>query len=109
MTATATLTHDFPDGPRILSPVAGPRVRPDQVVVIWSPVTTPAGIDIEGYQVLVVQAPALRVFSVDLPATATQVKVPPSSSNAAPTTRLRSWPSRLAATRPSPVFAFRSR
>jgi hypothetical protein len=77
MTGTATLTHDFPDGPQILSPAAGSRVERDQVVVTWSPVTTPAGIDIAGYQVLVVQEePVLRVFSADLPATATRLTVP---------------------------------
>ena len=75
--ATAALTHNFPDGPQILSPAAGARLRPDQVVVEWAPVTTPAGIDIAGYQVLVVQEePVLRVFSADLPATATRLSVP---------------------------------
>jgi hypothetical protein len=77
MTGTATLSHDFPDGPEILSPVAGSKVPADQVVVRWAPVTTPAGIDITGYQVLVVQEePVLRVFSADLPATATELPVP---------------------------------
>jgi hypothetical protein len=77
MTGTATLTHDFPDGPEILSPSAGSKVPPDQIVVQWAPVTTPAGIDIAGYQVLVVQEePVLRVFSADLPATATTLPVP---------------------------------
>ena len=72
MTGTATLTHDFPDGPEILSPTAGAKVPADQVVVRWAPVTTPAGIDIGGYQVLVVQEePVLRVYSADLPADAT--------------------------------------
>jgi hypothetical protein len=77
MTGSATLTHDFPDGPEILSPVAGSRVARDQVVVKWSRVTTPAGIDIAGYQVLLVQEePVLRVFSADLPATATRLSIP---------------------------------
>lgn len=77
MTGTATLTHDFPDGPQILSPAADSRVQRDQVVVRWAPVTTPAGIDIAGYQVLVVQEePVLRVLSADLPATATRLAVP---------------------------------
>ena len=77
MTGSATLTHDFPAGPEILSPVAGSRVARDQVVVKWAPVTTPAGIDIAGYQVLVVQEePVLRVFSADLPATATRLSIP---------------------------------
>ena len=77
MTGTAGLTHDFPDGPEILSPVADSRVRRDHVVVEWALVTTPAGIDIAGYQVLVVQEePELRVFSADLPPTATRLSVP---------------------------------
>ena len=77
ITASATLTHDFPDGPTINSPAAGSRVRPDRVVVEWTPVTTPVGIDIAGYQVLVVQEePVLRVFSADLPATASRLTVP---------------------------------
>jgi hypothetical protein len=77
MTGTATLSHDFPDGPEILSPTAGSKVPAGQVVVRWAPVTTPAGIDITGYQVLVVQEqPVLRVFSADLPATATELPVP---------------------------------
>ena len=42
------------------------------MVVEWTPVTSPAVIDIAGYQVLVVQEePVLRVFSADLPATVT--------------------------------------
>ena len=77
MTGTATLTHDFPDGPEILAPAAGSKVPADQVVVQWAPVTTPSGTDIAGYQVLVVQEePVLRVFSADLPATATELAVP---------------------------------
>jgi hypothetical protein len=77
MTGTASLTHDFPDGPDILSPVADSRVSRDDVVVKWAPVTAPAGIDIAGYQVLVVQEePELRVFSADLPPTATRLSVP---------------------------------
>ena len=77
MTGTATLTHDFPAGPEILSPAAESKVPADQVVVQWAPVTTPAGIDIAGYQVLVVQEePVLRVFSADLPATATRLSTP---------------------------------
>ena len=43
----------------------------------WAPVTTPAGIDITGYQVLVVQEePVLRVLSADLPPTVTTLSVP---------------------------------
>jgi hypothetical protein len=74
---TAALSHDFPAGPEILSPAADSKVPADQVVVRWAPVTTPVGIDIGGYQVLVVQEePVLRVFSADPPATATTLSVP---------------------------------
>ena len=77
MTGTATLTHEFPEGPEIFSPAADSKVPAEQVVVEWAPVTTPAGIDIAGYQVLVVQEePVLRVFSADLPPAATKLSVP---------------------------------
>jgi len=77
MTGAAALTHDFPDGPHILAPAAGAKLPANQVVVRWEPVTTPASVDIAGYQVLVVQEqPVLRVYSADLPATATTLPVP---------------------------------
>jgi hypothetical protein len=77
MIGRARLTHNFPDGPAILSPAADERLRPDEVVMRWAPVTTPAGIDIAGYQVIVEQEdPVLRIFSADLPAKATQLTIP---------------------------------
>ena len=76
MTAAAALTHDFPDGPEIIRPAEGARVPRDQVVVEWEPVTTPSGIEIVSYQVLVVKEAPLRVFSADLPATARRLPVP---------------------------------
>lgn len=77
ISGTAVLVHDFPDGPEILSPGADSRLGRDQVVVRWAPVTTPAGIDIDGYQVLVVQeSPVLRVFSADVPESTTALSVP---------------------------------
>jgi hypothetical protein len=103
MTGTATFTHDFPDGPEILSPDAGSRVPPDQVVGEWAPVYTPAGINIAGYQVLVVQEqPPQRIFSADLPPRRRDCPSPPSPSNRALSTRLRCWRSRPAETKPSP-------
>jgi hypothetical protein len=41
MTGTATLTHDFPDGPETLWPAAGSKVPADQVVVQWAPSRRP--------------------------------------------------------------------
>lgn len=76
MTGEATLTHNFPDGPEIVQPAEGAKLPRDQVVVDWKPVTTPSGIQIGGYQVLVEQENPLRVFSVDLPATARRLPIP---------------------------------
>ena len=72
----ATLTHDFPDGPRIVSPAEGATVAGGNVVARWNPVTTPAGIDIVGYRAIVTREDPLRVFSVDLPASANTVAIP---------------------------------
>lgn len=76
LVGTATLTHNIPDGPGNLSP-QGPGVDPNNTVVSWDLVTTPAGVNIVGYQVIVERADELRTFDVKLPATATQVTVPP--------------------------------
>jgi hypothetical protein len=77
MEGTAELTHDFPDGPEILLPVAGSRLSRERVVVAWAPVTSPDRVHIVAYQVLVVQEePVLRVFSADVPATVTRLSIP---------------------------------
>jgi hypothetical protein len=57
-------------------------VNPNNTVIKWNSVTSPfpgtdSPVSIVGYQVIVERVkPSLRVFSVDLPATATQVTVP---------------------------------
>ncbi|MGH8829445.1 MAG: hypothetical protein ACRDVZ_17935, partial [Jiangellaceae bacterium] len=71
----AMLTHDIPDGPQIVAPIDGQTVR-DELVVEWEPVTTPLGIDIASYQVVVTREDPLRVFSADLPATARTMPIP---------------------------------
>jgi hypothetical protein len=73
--STAQLTHDIPDGPRILRPRDDAEVPRDQVVVAWKPVQTP-GVDIVGYQAVVTREDPLRVLSVDLPASARRLPVP---------------------------------
>lgn len=73
----ARLTHDIPSAPVVVAPVEDAVVPEDDAVVVWSPVTEPGGIDIVGYQVIVTREEPLRVFSVDLPASATSVTVPP--------------------------------
>lgn len=79
--STFALTHKVPDGPVIVSPSADDTVAADDLVVEWMPVTSPAGVDVVAYQVLVVaDAPGLgnpkRVFDVMLPGTATRLSVP---------------------------------
>lgn len=82
LTGKALLTHAIPDGPVIVSPVAGEEVNPNATVISWNSVTDPfpgteSAVDIVAYQVIVERLkPTLRVFSVDLPATATEVTVP---------------------------------
>ena len=73
--STATLTHNIPDAPVIISPADGPA-DPSNTVVEWKPVTGPAGIEIAGYQVTVEREDPPRVFSVDVPGTSTSVTVP---------------------------------
>jgi hypothetical protein len=73
--STARLTHDIPDGPRIVRPHHDAEVSRDHVVIAWKPVPTP-GVDIVGYQVVVTREDPLRVLSVDLPARARRLPVP---------------------------------
>lgn len=81
MESTFTLTHTVPDGPTIVSPAEDAMLGPDDLVVEWLPVTSPAGVHVVAYQVLVVaDAPGLgnpkRVLDVMLPGTATSLPVP---------------------------------
>jgi hypothetical protein len=74
---TAILTHNIPAGPVVLAPRDGAVVHPEDAVIVWLPVTRPRGIDIRGYQVIVEREdPRLLIFTVDLPATATSVRIP---------------------------------
>lgn len=80
----ATLTHNIPDGPVLVSPVEGDGpVDPSNAVVIWEPVGAPNGSPIIAYQVLVVQLEsefsAIPKVALDIfmPASATSMAVPP--------------------------------
>jgi hypothetical protein len=81
----ATLKHNIPAGPVIVSPAEGAVLNPTSPVVIdWDPVTEPfpgtnLPVTIVGYQVIVerVKPQPLRVFSVDVGAAVTQVTVSP--------------------------------
>lgn len=76
----ATLTHDLPDGPVIVSPAEESAVDPNNAYIMWDPVTTPAGIEIVSYQVIVEIADEttgfLREYAVDLAPDVTSVMVP---------------------------------
>ncbi len=79
--STFRLTHVIPDGPRITSPTDGQTLPPDGVTVRWRPVTTPAGVHVIAYEVIVVAdesglGTAERTVDVTLPATATHLHVP---------------------------------
>jgi hypothetical protein len=77
---TATLTHDIPDGPVILSPAEGALVDRNNTVISWLPVTTPKGIQIVKYQIIVEQPDVggfrKRVLSIDVSAGVTSLTVP---------------------------------
>jgi hypothetical protein len=75
LVGSATFTHNIPDGPVIVSPQGG-VVNPNNVVIDWNAVTTPSGIQIVQYQVIVEGGNPQREFSIFLPAALTSVAVP---------------------------------
>ena len=80
--STFTLAHKVPDGPTITSPADGATLAATGVTVECQPVTTPAGIDVVAYEVLVVAddsglGTAERTVDVTLPGAATHLGVPP--------------------------------
>jgi hypothetical protein len=76
LVGTARLSHDIPDGPRITSPADGATVNRDGVVARWKAPPEPAGIDIVGYRVIATREDPLRVYQVELPASARSVPIP---------------------------------
>jgi hypothetical protein len=80
--STFTLTHAIPDGPKITAPAKGATLPANGVTVRWQPVTTPAGIHVVAYEVIVIAdhsglGTAERTVDVILPPTATRLAVPP--------------------------------
>src|SRR5262245_25722926 len=80
--STFTLTHAIPDGPKITSPADGATLPANGVTVRWQPVTTPAGVHIVAYELIVIAdhsglGTAERTVDVTLPPTATDLAVPP--------------------------------
>jgi hypothetical protein len=79
----ARLTHDLPDGPKLVSPLEGDAPQdPRRTALRWRRVKPPNGSPIIGYQVLVVQPETgLRALpkvalDVTMPPTATSLVVP---------------------------------
>jgi hypothetical protein len=76
LVGSARLSHDIPDGPEIVAPADGETVAEKGVVARWNGPPEPAGIEIVGYRVIVTGEDPLRIYSVDLPATARRVPIP---------------------------------
>jgi hypothetical protein len=76
LVGTARLSHDIPDGPKITSPADGATVNRDGVVARWKAPPEPSGIDIVGYRVIATREDPLRVYQVELPASARSVPIP---------------------------------
>jgi hypothetical protein len=73
----ATLSHDIPDGPRIVAPGDGATVDRTGATASWAAPPEPPGIHIVGYRAIVERETGpLRVFSVELPAAQTSVTIP---------------------------------
>jgi hypothetical protein len=76
LVATARLSHDIPVEPEITAPADGATVDRRGVVAKWTPAAQPRGIDIVGYRVIVTREDPLRVYQVELPASARKVPIP---------------------------------
>jgi hypothetical protein len=69
-----TVSHLVPAGPNVTYPTEGAQVDPNGFKVTWELVTSPAGVDIVTYQVIVNQGG--RELSMYLPSTATSATIP---------------------------------
>ncbi|MGH2981213.1 MAG: hypothetical protein ACRDKV_04110, partial [Solirubrobacterales bacterium] len=72
----ARLSHDIPEGPEITAPADGVKVNRRGVVARWEAPPEPPGIDIAGYRVIATREDPLRVYQVELPASARCVPIP---------------------------------
>jgi hypothetical protein len=76
LVGSASVSHDFPAGPKIVAPAEGSLVGRSGLVARWRAVAEAPGVDIVGYRAIVEREKPLRVYSVDLPATARSVSIP---------------------------------
>lgn len=63
-------------------PTEDALVDPNALVVAWTPVTSPSGIQIDRYQVIVTNESRDGDIEMDLPPTATSASIPPEFLNA---------------------------
>ncbi len=84
LVGSAILTHDLPDGPRLVYPLDnGGSVDPNNLTLMWDKVAAPGSSRIIAYQVLIVQTntgvKALPKITLDvmMPPTALSLIVPP--------------------------------
>ncbi len=77
MASDVPFTHNVPGAPQVSEPKEDFSYDRDEVVVKWSRVNTPRGIQIAGYQVVVVAEKSKRTFQADLPASARSIEIPP--------------------------------
>ena len=70
------LTHDIPSKPRILAPTEDAVVDAASLVVSWQPVTTPRGIRIVRYRVIVTETVSDRELSMEFGPDATSAAIP---------------------------------
>jgi len=74
MVGSDRFTHLVPDAPVVTSPTKGEQVDPNAFTVTWEPVTTPDGVEIVRYIVVVTQDE--RQLSMDMLPGATSASIP---------------------------------
>lgn len=78
LTGKTRLTHDFPEGPMLITPVDGESIDPDNAVFMWEPVADPPGSEIVGYEVVVeCEEPEFTKTTSRVGADVTSITVPP--------------------------------
>ncbi len=76
LVGSARLSHDLPDGPRIVAPADDSKVGRSELVARWRAVADAPGVEIVGYRAIVTRESPLRIYSVDLSRSARSVHVP---------------------------------
>jgi len=74
--STWTFTHLYPDAPVINTPGEDEIVNPSNLVVDWDPVTSPSGIEILEYEVIIGALDPVMKSSLRVPASSTSLTIP---------------------------------